>query len=401
MLDISYQNYNKKNDIHGTVLYPATMVAPVQNDILKEYINNNMTMKIIDPFFGSGTALYESACLSKNLKIYGCDINPFAKLITQSKLEGVSKDIDTHIASLISKIKSTMDYELHRFNNINKWFRSDIINSLSKIKKAIELEENNQDRRFFWAMFSNVIRKFSNSRTSTYKLHSKPLDKIDSINDDVIEIFTTMIKENVKYYKNNYSYEELAKVDSISYLDSFSDNTFDILVTSPPYGDNHTTVPYGQFSSLPLFWINQKDLDLEGWELSNYSIIDSKSLGGYKRNKPLTDEELKILEPYLSNISVTKVKKVKSFMRDYFDFLYQAIRVTNGYLILTLANRTVDKVLIDLTRITKQVFDLNNIKFINEYSRLIPRKRTPKVIKVDDSVISSMNKEYVIIYKKS
>ena len=33
----------------------------------------------------------------------------------------------------------------------------------------------------------------------------------------------------------------------------------DLIVTSPPYGDNNTTVPYGQYSYLPLQWI-----DLEG-----------------------------------------------------------------------------------------------------------------------------------------
>lgn len=401
MLDISYQSYSKKDDIHGTVLYPATMVAPVQNDILKNYINKDVTIKIIDPFFGSGTALYESARISRNSKIYGCDINPLAKLITQSKLEGVSKDIESHIASLIIRINSSIEYEPHTFNNINKWFRSDIINSLSKIKNAIEFEKNDLDRRYFWIMFSNIIRKFSNSRSSTYKLHSKPLDKIDSLDNDVLEHFIKMIKDNKNYYKNNFSYEELAKIDSIAYLDSFNDNTFDILITSPPYGDNHTTVPYGQFSSLPLFWINPLDLDLEGWELCNYSIIDSKSLGGYINNYSFTEEELNVLKPYISNIGSNKIKKVKSFMRDYFNFLYQAIRVTKGHLILTLANRTVDKVLIDLTRITKDIFDLFGLTFINEYSRIIPRKRTPKVIRVDGSVISSMNKEYVIIYKKS
>ena len=53
-----------------------------------------------------------------------------------------------------------------------------------------------------------------------------------------------------------------------------------ISITSPPYGDNATTVTYGQFSSLSLRWIDPKDLCLEGWELDNYSIIDSKSMGG-------------------------------------------------------------------------------------------------------------------------
>ena len=32
-------------------------------------------------------------------------------------------------------------------------------------------------------------------------------------------------------------------------------DSVDLICTSPPYGDNHTTVTYGQFSILPLLWI--------------------------------------------------------------------------------------------------------------------------------------------------
>ncbi|MBI9008625.1 MAG: modification methylase [Tenericutes bacterium] len=402
MMDISYQEYNKKSDIHGTVLYPATMIAPAQKDILLQYVDTQMGTKIIDPFYGSGTSLYEVANISRKVQIYGCDINPFAKLITQTKLDGTSKNINNSINQLIKRLNSDMNFEIHHFENIEKWYRQDVIKTLSKIRAAINLEKDNLDRKFFWVIFSNLVRKFSNTRSSTYKLHMKPSDKIDNINSEKIEEhYIKSLQEGKKFYCNNYNYKELAKNDSIQYLDVFNDDFFDILITSPPYGDNHTTVPYGQFSSLVLFWINADDLDLEGWELENYSIIDSKSLGGHLRNKALTEEEYKIVEPYISNINEDKVKKVKSFMRDYFDFLYQAIRITSGHLILTLGNRTVDKILIDLTRITKDVFNIKGLEFINEYSREIQRKRTPRVIKVDNTEISSMNNEYVIVYKKT
>ena len=37
--DISFRNY-KKNDIHGLALYPAIMVAPLQNIILQELLKS-------------------------------------------------------------------------------------------------------------------------------------------------------------------------------------------------------------------------------------------------------------------------------------------------------------------------------------------------------------------------
>ena len=61
---------------------------------------------------------------------------------------------------------------------------------------------------------------------------------------------------------------------------------FNLLVTSPPYGDNQTTVTYGQFSYLPLQWIPFEDIDesIELDYLKTTQEIDSKSLGGQIRN---------------------------------------------------------------------------------------------------------------------
>ena len=57
--DISYKEYRRSDDIHGTVLYPAVMVAPVQKDILLEISEQTQVpiTSILDPFHGSGTAL--------------------------------------------------------------------------------------------------------------------------------------------------------------------------------------------------------------------------------------------------------------------------------------------------------------------------------------------------------
>lgn len=48
---------------------------------------------------------------------------------------------------------------------------------------------------------------------------------------------------------------------------------FDIVLTSPPYGDSGTTVAYGQYSSLALEWAQ----DLPPFA-ANYRV-DSESLG--------------------------------------------------------------------------------------------------------------------------
>ncbi len=399
--DIAYKNYKKSNDIHGTVLYPAVMVAPVQKDILSDVLDINKHLQVFDPFHGSGTALYEAAELSDNLHLFGCDINPLANLITKVKLQGVSKNIQNDIKTLKDLLQIDLEDVIHGFPNIQKWFRDDIIMDLSKVRSAIIKTINTNNRMYFWCMLIDIVRKYSNTRSSTYKLHTKKEDVIAKLENNLISDYISSIETNFKRFSKNYNSFTLIKGDALKYLKDIKANEFDICITSPPYGDNATTVPYGQFSMLPLYWIDSKDLELEGWEFENYSIIDSKSLGGPYQIVEEKDMNFEELSPYLQAICCSKQKKVIRFFSGYFEFLKQICRVTNTYIIMTLGNRTVDGVKINLTEITIQY--LTNRGFLKKevVKRDIISKRMPKKVStVRNRSVSSMNEEYVIVMEK-
>ncbi len=398
MSDISFSNY-RKNDIHGVSLYPATMIAPVQHKIMADIFNENIINSVYDPYHGSGTALFEAAKLDLNCHIIGCDINPLAHLITFSKLKGVTKKIIDDIQLLSFQIKNAPEYNFE-FYNIYKWFRPDIICSLKKIRWAITQISSKRNRSFFWIVFANVIRKYSNSRSSTYKLHIKDIVDINKLQNNVIQDFMSQVEKNYPKFTIKAPNVTLFKGDILKVSHKLGDKSIDLTITSPPYGDNGTTVPYGQFSSLPLFWIDSKDLQLEGWELLNYSKIDKMSLGGDNRNS-LSDFGNKLLKPYLVKISEAKQQKVINFFADYFISLDDICRVTNKYIVMTLGNRTVDRVNINLTDITSTYLESKGFKLLDTLSRNIPVKRIPKLTsKVNNESVSSMNEEFVIIHSR-
>lgn len=400
-IDISYKNYSKKNDIHGTVLYPAVMVAPMQKKVLEELINETEVKSIFDPFHGSGTALYEAMEINPNIYLTGCDINPLANLITKVKLQGVSKEIDRSIKCLINNLKSETYDSWFTFKNIEKWFRDDIAEEFKKIRSAIIKIDNKKDRLFFWYILCDIVRKYSNTRSSTYKLHKKEDKVINNIENNVVENFISNIEKYKKEFCKSTNNFRLYKNDINEIIDNFGTKQFDISITSPPYGENATTVPYGQFSILSLLWIDRNDLDLEGWEYDTYSKIDYKSLGGTSKEIKLSEFESNLIEPYLKNISDKKKKKVLNFFNDYFYFLERLCRITNKYIVMTLGNRSVDKIKINLTDITSKFLRNNNFKTINIMEREIPIKRIPKITsKVGNEPVSSMNYEYVIISKR-
>lgn len=402
MIDnIEYKDYKKKSDIHGTVLYPAVMVAPLQKAILAKLLTQNDNKVIFDPFHGSGTSLYESAELSDNVRIVGCDINPLANLITKVKLSGVSECFEQDFSLLKSNIAGLEKGDDYTFPKIEKWFKPEISESLKLLRTAIKKIPNKQNRLFFWYMLCDIVRRYSNTRSSTYKLHKRTDEDILKLQNKVISDYLSSIEKSVSKFKKNYTDFTLYKCDVKELINSFEDRVFDITITSPPYGDNNTTVPYGGFSMLPLHWIDSDDLQLEGWEFENFSIIDSKSIGGRYSQGMLSDMEYELIKEYLDQISLNKQKKVVRFFADYFEVLREICRVTDKNIVITLGNRTVDRVRINLTRVTETFIVQNGFNHIGTYEREIRNKRTPRrTSRIENEPVESMNTEFVSIYSR-
>ncbi|MDR0506685.1 MAG: hypothetical protein LBH32_07700 [Dysgonamonadaceae bacterium] len=400
--NIEYKDYRKQDDIHGTTLYPAVMVAPIQKSILSDIIKQDEVVSIFDPFHGSGTALYEAIELKPDIHVAGCDINPLANLITRVKLQGVNKCVSRDVDAVEYYLNNYDEIYEYSFPNINKWLRNDIIDSLALLRTAIMKIDNNQNRLFFWYMLNNVIRFNSNTRSSTYKLHIKVSDSINNIQNRVIDDFLTSSRRHYDKFFHKSNNFVLYKNDILDIIDYFDDDLYDVSITSPPYGENATTVPYGQFSMLSLYTIPAYDLELEGWELDNYSKIDNNSMGGKDRALSLDKYENNLLREYLDKISISKHRKIIRFFTDYFYFIRALCRITKKYIVLTLGNRTVDRVEIDLVSITKKYLKRYGFKNITTAMRAIPRKRTPKITSnVYQKPVNSMNYEYILIYKKS
>ena len=68
---------------------------------------------------------------------------------------------------------------------------------------------------------------------------------------------------------------------------------------------------------------------------------------------------------------------------------------------MTVGNRTVDRTKIDMASITAHYLQEKDFIEHQTVSREILNKRTPPLTsKVNDAPVESMNKEYVLIYKK-
>ena len=390
-----------KTGIHSIGKYPATMVPDMQYELLKQIKGNNI--KLLDPFCGSGTILAIAQDLGINS--IGIDINPYATLLSYVKTNLYNRNKLLYaIERINTELNQEISFKNHYFYNIEKWFRKDIIQSLSKIRQCIIAEEDASIRKFFWVCLSETIFKYSNDRTSTFKLHILPKDKINLIQNNCIDYFIGKVKENASFL----NYEEKNKVkiiygDCCDVMQHKLKGKFEIICTSPPYGDNSTTVTYGQSSILYLKWIDTKDLPCKPCILDKYSTIDKISIGG-KRRTICNTNNIQSLSEYLNKISVNKKEKVINFFEDYCVVLksIESCLSKDGYLIMTVGNRSIDAIRQPLDKITIEIAENLGLKIISKFNRNILYKKTPLTLSSgkNEKVVKSISEETILIFTK-
>ncbi|CAG0999499.1 hypothetical protein PLCT2_02981 [Planctomycetaceae bacterium] len=383
--------------VHGMFRYPAMMVPRMQGDILDAVLLSvGSRVHVMDPFVGSGTTMTES--LMRGLRFTGVDINPLATLTCEAKL-AIHMGVDVERAA--RKLLNTINRDRGRgidvdFPNRDKWFSDESAIELSRLRRAIcSLREPNA-RKVMWVVFSETVRVCSNSRTSTYKLHVRPeADRVPA--NRISGIFGINLAESVS---RACEYQELIArhrkggasriiCDDIRNVDfGRRGSGHRIIVTSPPYGDNESTIPYGQFSYLALRWIPSKDL--HGGEeklISNTHSLDTASLGGSRIDADQKQAIVGLASPTFEAFAslagcsnkIQGVRKVASFAYDFLEALATlcAQGTQSAHWILTTGNRTVSGLQVPFDGICRDIVEFLGGKPIATLHRRLPNKRMP------------------------
>ncbi|MEA5425400.1 TRM11 family methyltransferase [Arcicella lustrica] len=417
------ENYSRNDFARSILNYPAMMVPSVQEPIiekLSDALKNNVSL--LDPFMGASNTLVTG--MKYGMNVFGQDINPLSILLSQVKTSYYQIDELTDAEQrVISTINSDTSHIIEiSFSNIDKWFTKDIQIELSKIYRAICKEPNLKIRKFFWVALAETIRLTSNDRTSTFKMHMRSIEEINMRQVFGIKTFVSVCQKNIKNINDYISV--LIKNDHIKdgkYIKSAdvvwgdtnteirTNKTFNLLVTSPPYGDNQTTVTYGQFSYLPLLWIPVKDIDnsISIDYLKTSQAIDKKSLGGEIKEKICDIEErvfqksptLKKFITNFQNVERKKAAKVTRFINDLdnsIDVMLPKMR-KGSFLVWTIGNRNVNKQIVRNDLILSELFMSKGIELFTDLEREILSKRMPGRNNFSDT----MSKERILIYKKT
>ena len=421
--DLNGATAKRADNLHRLFLYPAMMVPITQSLIIEAIVDDLPHNALaIDPYMGSATSLM--SCMEYGLGVFGQDINPLAVLIAQAKISSFNTELITDsLNELMLCIKKDISNSVNiNFPGIDKWFTKQVQIDLSKIRRNIQNIKNKDIRKLFWVIMSEVIRIDSNDRTSTFKLHQRADEDISKRFVDVIGDFETLCKRailDINLFRDKLDERQLIKNDI--YIKSHSicwgntaekinsDLKFDLLISSPPYGDNHTTVTYGQHSYLQLQWIDHLDLDslIDYDYLRSTQEIDRQSLGGRIDSKEIAIKLSDILntspslKEFYEGIPIKErplYNKTISFIQDFeksLDIIVRSMK-EKAFYVWTIGNRNVNKREIPNDKILIDLMKNRGIELIFNVERDILNKKQSK----RNRSSKTMEKERILIFQR-
>ncbi len=401
---------NKRYDFHGqsysTVYpnlhrYPATMIPQIGIEIFKELKIEKGRM--LDPYCGSGSSFVVG--LDRGIKeMEGFDINPLAVLITSAKftkldLHELKKSIEytkDKIYSYSFNIDLGIKLETPDVFNIDFWFPKRSQEELILIKGLIYSISNEKIRNFFLVPFSETIRECSYTRNSEFKLFRMKEEDMKKFNPNCMDVFINKLEKAAFVYEHYY----YPLLDNSKFHFGYSEfpekeNYFDIVLTSPPYGDSRTTVAYGQFSALTNEWLG----------ISYARQIDNMLMGG-KTSKELYNKGT--ISYYINKISKVSEKRAFEVSSFYFDLEKSIVDVANsvkpgGKIIYVVGNRLVKDVLLPTDQFIAEKFEQNGFRHILTYKRLLANKTMPAQNSPSNQSgvkRSTMTDEYIVVCEK-
>lgn len=452
-----FKNDDVREYTHGIHNYPAMMVCPISRNIIRVMKELRPINTLFDPFMGSGTVLVEGK-LAGIAQIFGSDINPLAIFLSKVKTTDLDINILQHEAyDLIERINDKysqyilqidgvddimknsyaldltakdgwgtnapeylekykkdnyIDLQIPHFKNIGYWFKPKAILLLSLIKEEIKKIKDKAIQNFVFIAFSETIRFVSNRRNGEFKMFRMPVTKVETFDPDVIKEFSEILFRNIEKMndfvevcseKNIHSKVSIFN-DSAMVVGNIPDNSVDLVITSPPYGDSRTTVAYGEYSRLSLQWLDFCDLSEK--EIMG---IDKSLMGGRKyRNGFEYTISSNILRDSLDRIKDIDLERAGDVYSFYLD-LEKAISSiasktkSDGYQFWVVGNRTVKNELLQTDKIIAEIAEHYGLKHIYTIDRNIVNKVMPSLNSpTNESGVkaSTMTNEHIVVLKK-
>lgn len=388
----SYPNLHK---------YPATMLPQIGVDLFREL--NIKQGKLLDPYCGSGSSF--AVGLDCGLQeMYGYDINPLAVLISRvkftkvdlEKVKSAKTNLRNEVFEFIKREENLSSVKPPDFYNIDFWFSKKVLQSLTILKNFTEKIPDNIQGLFLVAL-SETIRDCSYTRNNEFKLYRMKSEDVLNFNPDVFGVYFEKLNKILDIYQYCY-FPKIngAKIEINHTAFSVKKDFFDVILTSPPYGDSKTTVAYGQFSMFSNQWLGV-----------NYARqIDNYLMGGRKVKEMFSTGLIVDYINQIEKISPKRALEVSSFYEDLNISIEDVAKSVKkgGKIIYVAGNRRVKDVQLPTDQFIAERFEANGFSHLFTYERLLGNKSMPLKNSPSNKAgetKGTMTKEFIIVCQKN
>ena len=376
-----FRGADTKEYTHCFHTYPAMMIPQIARKLLKRYgVEGGW---LLDPYCGTGTSLVEASLFG--MHSVGCDINPLVRLIATVKstpicLSALDKTLNKLTDNLF-QVEFGMDKlpeaPIPDILNLTYWFSEGVIKSLAYLRNWINEVEDEASRNFMLVAFSETVREVSYTRNGEFKLYRMSAKKLENFNPDVFGTFSKKLSRN-RHGLGAFLEKRKSVEASVSSANTVQGELpmprpfggYNLVITSPPYGDSQTTVAYGQFSRLAAEWIGLPDA----------RKIDKLAMGGQRSKETLTDSPVKEAIAEIESVDEKRAREVSAFYRDLGRSINSIAQVlsSNATICYVVGNRRVKGVILPTDAFIVSAFRQHGFIHKETIVRNIPNKRMPK-----------------------
>jgi len=379
--------------------YPAMLHPLLVDYLISEFAKENDI--VFDPMCGSGVTLLQS-----NLKghdSFGFDINPLPLLIAKVKSMNYNiEDLINDNKIISNAIKQDSNFDIPEIKNIHYWYSDEVQEDLGKIRyilKNYELKYTD----FFIVCFAYVCRNQSYTRNGEFKRYRIKEDKIYNTPNQVINKFFSHIESMIDIFSDPINPHKTISPLLFNTEKPIDPNLiYDIVITSPPYGDSRTTVAYGEYTSFGNEWTG----DINPYGKVNYNI-DKESVGkkGIIKDELYNNDLLIKIVNRIRDIDIKRSEDVLYFFNGYYNILKNVVHNLNenGKVCFVVGNRTVKGIQIPMDQITSIFFQQLGLKYENIFVRDILNKVMPSRNSPTNKVgvtKKTMANEYIVVFSK-
>lgn len=366
---------------HDYHRYPAKFIPQIVRKLINDYAPDR-TQVVCDPFGGCGTTLVE-AKLSGHKSI-GFDINPVAKLITQTKITPIRpRTLINYRAKFLKYYESVKTISRERHPRIDYWFDPQMVQELDRIYSAIKRIKNHNVRRFFLCAFSHNLKNCSRWLMKSIKPQIDKEKVLPDAKETFLRHLDSMINKNGRFYGTLVQAKHVNVSAKMYRRDStkkfpLDDNSVDLIITSPPYV---TSYEYADLHQLSLLWFGDDPKHFKKWHHFSNGFTD------FKRNFIGTSSKIEQNGTFNSVIGeqiVSDLMKVERplavdvanyflDMKKVFSEMYRILK-TRGKACIIIGNTSLRGVEILNAQVTAEQMQAAGFKRIDFIKREIPNK---------------------------